>query len=161
VTRALACLIGVVALVVPATAGAISITAPTTASAPVTLNGFDQTATFSTTLSIGAPGTAGWHITAWAPTPTSGSNTLGGVYVAAQPTTTCSGGGCVKASPSLSWPVTLGTTSSGAVKIFNAARNTGNGSADTVVVPFAIAVAANTLAGSYTTTITFAIATGP
>jgi hypothetical protein len=145
----------------PMAEAAIGIIAPATASTSVTLNGFDQDATLSVSLSISGPGTGGWHITAWAAKPASGSNTLGALVVSTQPTTSCTGGGCVKASSTLSWPITLGTTSSGAVKIFNAAKSTGTGSADAVGVPFSISVPANTLTGSYTTTLTVAVATGP
>jgi hypothetical protein len=157
----LAALVALLALAVPASASAISILAPTSTSTSITLNGFDQTATFSTALTIGGPGSGGWNVTAWAARPTSGSNTLSQLTVDSQPSTSCSGGGCVKASSSLSWPVTLGTASGGAVKIFNAAKNTGTGTGDTVTPTFSIAVPANAYPGAYTTTITFVVATGP
>lgn len=159
---AAACLFAVVALATStAAAAAISISGPSTASTSITLNGFDQTATLNTTLTVSGPGGNGWNITAWAAKPTHSSSTLSALYVASAPSTACTGGSCVKASPSLTWPVTLGTASGGAVKIYNAAKSTGTGSADTVTVPFSIDVRADTLSGAYTTTITLAIATGP
>lgn len=159
----LALVAALLALAVPAAAsGAIAITSSTSVSTTVALDGFDQQATFSTALSISGGGSTGWHVTAWAPKPTSGSKTLGAVYVASQPSAgTCTGRGCRKPTPTgISWPVTLGTTSGGAVKIYNAAAGTGIGT-DPVTVPFAADVAANTLVGAYTTTITVAISSGP
>lgn len=157
-----ACVAALAVLVVPAVApGGLSITAPTAVTTSVTLDGFDETATFNVALTVGGPGTGGWHITAWAPRPAAGSSSLGALVVPSQPVTACSGAGCVKAASSLTWPITLGTTSGGAVKIFNAARSTGTGSSDTVTVPVSTSVPANTLHGSYTTTITVAISSGP
>jgi hypothetical protein len=145
-----------------ATLGAVSVSAPSRVSASVTLDGFDQTATFSAALSVSGGGPNGWHITAWAPKPTSGSGSLSALSVPSRPTAgTCTGKNCVDPSPTgLSWPITLGTTSGGAVSIYNAAAATGTGT-DPVTVLFASGVPASTLAGSYTTTITVAIANGP
>jgi hypothetical protein len=162
VTRAaLAC--ALVVLAIPALAsGAVGISSSTSVSTTVTLDGFDQQATFTTTVTITGGGATGWHVTAWAPKPASGGNTLSAVYVPSQPTAgACSPGVCKKPTPTgLSWPVTLGTTSGGAVKIYNAAAGTGTGT-DPVSVPFTADVAANTLAGAYTTTITVAVSNGP
>jgi hypothetical protein len=151
------------ALLLPAAAGAVAVAAPSSVSATVTLNGFDQQATFPATLTVTGGGkTTGWNITAWAPKPASGSNTLSAVYVASQPSAApCTGNKCVDPTPTgLSWPITLGTSSGGAVKIYNAGLNTGTGS-DPVSVPFTADVSANTLTGSYTTTITVAVVSGP
>jgi hypothetical protein len=156
-----ACLAATLALVAPAAASAISLSGPSTATTSVTLSGFDQTVTFNTALTISAPGGNGWNITAWAPKPTHSTSTLSALYVATRPTTSCAGGGCVNASPTLSWPVTLGTASGGAVKIINAAKPTGNGTSDTVTVPFSVDLRADTRTGAYTTTITLAIVSGP
>jgi hypothetical protein len=159
---ALACAVALAALTVPALAvGAVGIASSTSVSTMVTLNGLDQQAVFDTTLTVTGGGGTGWKITAWAPKPTSGSNSLSALYVASAPTATCTGNKCVRPTPTgISWPVTLGTTSSGAVKIYNAAAGTGTAT-DPIDVPFAADVAANTLTGSYTTTITVAISNGP
>lgn len=158
----LAILVALVALAIPATAlGALGITSSSSVSTTVTLNGLDQSATFSTTLTVTGGGAAGWNITAWAPKPSGSAGTLGAIYVASRPSGACSGKSCVNPTPSgLSWPVTLGTSSGSAVKIFNAAANTGTGTV-TVTVPFTTDVAANTLAGSYSSTVTVAISSGP
>lgn len=159
---ALALLVAVATLAAPVATAAISITAPTSASTSVTLNGLDQTATFTVTFAVGSPGTGGWHINAWAARPAAGSGTLGMLTVDSEPTSTCFGRGCVDAATSgLSWPLTLGTSSGSAVKIFNAAKKTGTGSNVAVDVPFSVAVPASTLTGAYTTTLNVAVATGP
>lgn len=152
----------VLALAVPSAASAIGITSSTSSSASVTLNGFDQTASFSVSLSVTGQGNAGWNVTAWAANPAHGTDTLGALSVPSAPTAVCTGKGCVEPTTSgISWPVTLGTSSTGAVKIYNAANHTGTGTGATISVPFETAVAASTLAAAYTTTITFAVATGP
>jgi hypothetical protein len=151
------------ALALPAVAAAaLGISSTTNTSTTVTLNGFDQTAAGSFTMTISGAGTTGWHVTAWAAVPKDGSLSIGSLDVPSQPTASaCTGPGCVKPSPSgLSFPLTLGTSSGTAVKIYDAAAHTGTGT-DPVTVPYASAVPANTLAGPYTTTITLAIVSGP
>lgn len=142
----------------------ITVGAPTVTSSAVTLNGVDQTTTFTTVITTTQTGGAsGWNITAWAPLPTVSGNTLGALVVTAQPTLgACSGGGCVLPTPTgITWPVTLGTTAGTAVKIYNAAANTGT-KTNTVNVVFDIAVVAKALPGSYLTTLTLtAVGTGP
>ncbi len=134
-----------------------SITTPT-----VTLNGLDQTTTASASLSVVDTGDDGWALTAWAPQPSGSTGSLGSLSVASQPSTSnCSGQGCVRPHPTgISWPVTLGTSSSGAAKIYNSADNTGFGT-NFISVDFSIAVPANARTGTYSTTITLAVSSGP
>lgn len=130
--------------------------APTTAtSSAVTLNGLDQTSTFTATITVSGAVNTGWNITAWAPLPTSGANVLGALAVATQPTLgPCSGGSCSAPTPvGITWPVALGTTAGTAAKIYNAAVSTGKGSND-VTVTFNISVPAKALPGTYSTTLT-------
>lgn len=153
----------VAALALPAAAAAaLAISSTTNTSTTVTLNGFDQTATGSFTMTITGGGTTGWHVTAWAAVPKNGSATIGTLSVPSQPSASaCTGPGCVKPTSSgISYPITLGTSSGGAVKIYDAAAHTGTGT-DPVTVPYATAVPANALAGPYTTTVTLAIVSGP
>jgi hypothetical protein len=134
----------------------VAILPATVTSSAVTLNGVDQTTTFSTTITVsGVTTNAGWNVTAWAPLPTVGGNTLGALAVTAQPTLgACSGGGCSLPTPTgITWPVTLGTTAGTAVKIYNAAANTGK-QTNTLTVVFGMRVLASALPGSYTTTLT-------
>ena len=152
---------GVLALPAAA-AAALGISSATNTSATVTLNGFDQTANGSFTMTITGGGTTGWQVTAWAAVPKDGTLAIGSIKIPSQPTASaCTGVGCVKPTPTgLSFPVTLGTSSGSAVKIYNAAARTGTGT-DPVTVPYASAVPASALAGAYTTTITLAVVSGP
>jgi len=125
-------------------------------SSGVTLNGVDKTSTFTTTITASGGTSTGWNISAWAPIPISGTKTLGALEVTAKPTlTACSGGGCSQPtlSGTITWPVTLGTTSPSAVKIYNAKANTGLGT-NFLTVIFGVTVPASALPGSYSTTLT-------
>jgi hypothetical protein len=128
----------------------------------VTLNGLDQTATATASLSVTDTANAGWALTAWAPPLTGAGGSLGSLVVASQPATSdCSGSGCNAPQPTgVSWPVTLGADSGSATTIYNAAKHTGVGT-NVVSVGFTVTVPANTLAGTYTTTVTVAVSNGP
>ena len=135
---------------------AVSISPVTVTSAGVTLNGVDQVSTFAATITASAgDSTVGWNITAWAPVPTSGGNTLGTLTVTAQPTlSACSLGQCSLAVPTgIIWPVTLGTTAGAPAKIYNAGVGSGN-KTNTINVTFGVNVPAMALPGTYTTTLT-------
>lgn len=164
---ALGLAIGIAAVLLARTGGAraLTIVVPLQGSltAPaVTLNGLDQTTSATASLSIVDTAGDGWALTAWAPRPSGSNGSLGSLSVASQPSTSgCSGVACKRPNPTgMSWPVTLGTSSSGAAKIYNAADNTGFGT-NVVSVDFTVSVPANARAGTYSTTITLAISTGP
>lgn len=154
------------ALALATTAGAatISITAtPAAAVAPaVTLNGDDQTTSWSETIAVSnVTQSLGYNVTAWAALPTSGSNTLGAIRVASAPALSCTQGSCTTGTNSVTtYPVVLGTTSGTAVKIFGATAGSANKNQQAVVA-FAIPATAATLPGVYTTTITLTVADGP
>ncbi len=133
----------------------IAVLPATTTSSPVTLNGVDQVSTFTATITVSGAVLTGWNITAWAPLPVSGANTLGALVVPTQPTDgPCSGGACTQPTPiGITWPVTVGTTAGGATKIYNANTPTGKGT-NTLTVTFNIPVPAGALAATYTTTLT-------
>jgi hypothetical protein len=142
---------------------AISVSPSSVTSSAVTLNGVDRTSTFAAVVTVSGAGTTGWNITAWAPLPVSGANTLGALVVATQPTLgACSGIGCNLPVPTgITWPVTLGTTSGTAAKIYNASASTGKVN-NTVNITFSIPVLAKALPGTYTTTLTvIGSSTGP
>ncbi len=154
----------VLALVVTPAAGAATLSiaiTPTTVTAPgVTLNGVDQTSTFTipaTEAYTGGGNTAGWNVTAASATLTSSGKTLPAMIVTGVAAGTCSGGGCSQPTNAITWPITLSTT---AVKIFNAAAGTGKG---TVVLTgtYQVTYPANALPGTYTAVVTLATATGP
>jgi hypothetical protein len=130
--------------------------------APVTLNGLDQTTSTAITLTISGANQTGWNITAWAPNPSNSNGSLTALSIPSQPTLDpCTGKNCVNPTPTgISWPITLGTTSATATKIYNAATNTGTGTI-TLYPTFQTTIHANTLAGTYTTNITLTITNGP
>jgi hypothetical protein len=141
----------------------IAVLPATVTSSALTLNGVDQTSSFTATVTVSGATNTGWNLTAWAPLPVSGANTLGALVVATQPTLgACSGSGCNLPTPTgITWPVTLGTTSGTASKIYNANVSTGVGT-NTVTITFKISVVAKALPGSYTTTLTvIGSSTGP
>lgn len=163
-TLALLAAIGAALAVADAGSGAVGIAlSPTSTSTPtVTLNGVDQEPAVTIRMTVSGANQNGWKITAWAPVPTSSGKTLPALEVPSQPSqNACSGFGCTNAAPTgISWPVTLGTTSGAASKIYNAAAATGDGTI-VINVPFGVTVPANALPGFYTTTIRVAISSGP
>ena len=112
-----------------------------------TLNGKDQTVTATST------------------TFTAGAVTLSTTATTVQsaPTIACdSGATCLFATNSISYPYTLpaATSAPTATKVFNSALNTGMGD-PTVTVTWTLAIPGKTLAGSYTSTWTLSLVTGP
>lgn len=136
----------------------------------VTLDGTDHTATFSFGIDANDPtGTgSGWNVQLTSshfvnanPTPqalSSSATTVTGINSA-----TCKQGTCTAPTNSVSYTsltVPAGATPPAAVKIFDAAANTGMG--DFTVTPaFQISIPANTYAGTYSSTLTLSIANGP
>jgi WxL domain surface cell wall-binding len=181
VNRALL-LAGFAALLLPASAVAATATAtlsagslafvstPPNVSFSATLNGTDQTVTSAQALDVGdATGSgAGWNLTATSTTFTTGGGTphtlsTSATTVGASPTVACDTGvTCVLATNSVSYPYTLPAASTApvATKVFNAAANTGMGN-QTVTPSWKLAVPASTLAGTYTSTWTISLVSGP
>lgn len=130
-----------------------------------TLNGFNQTATASETLDIGdnTGSGAGWSVALSNTTFTSGSNTLpNSDFTAASPTTpVCdSGVNCTPAtwSGNVGYPYTLpGST---ATKLLSAAAGTGMAN-QTITIAWAESIPANAYAGSYASTWTLTLSSGP
>lgn len=128
--------------------------------AGVTLNGDDQSKTFTMTVAInndGAGNTTGWNLNAAATSlTTTGGYTLLPLQVTGVTYSQCTGS-CNNPQNSITWPVTLSTT---AQKIFNAAVNTGLG--DTTLTPtFKLTYPANAVSGAYTGTVTLSASIGP
>jgi hypothetical protein len=156
----------VLALVVTPAASAATLTIAITTGNPITatgitLNGVDQTTTFTMAASVaytGGGNTAGWNVTAAMTTLTSGTKTLPGLIVTTVSRGNCSGGGCVNPTNSITWPTVPLTTT--AVKIYNAAANTGKG---TVVLTgtYQVTYPANALPGTYSTVVTLSAVSGP
>jgi hypothetical protein len=159
----------VIATFKPATcsSGSLSLSAPgSTSFNGVTLNGTDQTATATVTLKPDDETAAhtGWNVTETSTTFNDGSGhtlpTTATVTTAAS--AAAAGGNCVLPTNSVTYPVILpaGTTAPTAVKAYNAAASTGQGPAN-VTLGYQLSVPANTFRGTYTSTWTFAIVSGP
>ena len=76
---------------------------------------------------------------------------------------TCAGGTtCTNPTNAITYPLAVpaGSSAPTAVKLFNAAANTGMGSF-TVTPTVQVAIPANAYAGTYTSTVTVAVVSGP
>jgi hypothetical protein len=137
-------------LTVPA--DTLSVVNQTVSTSSITLDADDQTASY-----------AGWDITASATQFTTGTYTLPTSATSVSSVASAAAGdSCALPTNSITTPVTLGSS---AVKIFNAAAGNGSvasGVGGTDVTPtIDVAIPANTRSGSYTSTWTFTIASGP
>ena len=145
---------------VSGTAG-VSLSLPASAAISNTIDGTDQTASYAPLLGVvDARGTgAGWNLTISASSFSDGSgHTLAAGNVTAVAQTCHSGSSCTAATSSgITYPLTIGAT---AAKFFSAALNTGLGKVD-VTPTIQVAVPGNAYAGTYTSTVTLAAATGP
>jgi len=144
---------------VSGTAG-ISLNLPSNPTITNTLDGTDQTVSYAPALGIvDARGSGGgWNLTIAATTFSDGAGhtlapgTVGSVAAACH-----AGSTCTAATNSITYPLTVGSTAN---KFFNAAANTGLGKVD-VTPTINVAVPGNAYAGTYTSTVTIAAATGP
>ncbi len=165
-------------------AGSLAITPPTSLGWSATLNGADQEVVDATTadqsMVVNDPTGSGngWKVTALATaftcstSGTCGTATLGATAFTVNGSTTdntsttapavaCSAGatGCtVAVLNGISYPVTVQTSAS---SIFNANANTGMGSNTISSLGWWLAIPANTKAGTYTSTVTLAVSSGP
>jgi hypothetical protein len=150
------------------TAGSLAfVSAPPNVTFTDTLNGTNQTVTATQALDVSdATGSgAGWSITATSTTFTTGSVTLAtnATTIASGPTRACDAGStCILATNSVSYPYALPAAASAptATKMFNAAVNTGEGN-ETVSVTWSLAIPAATVPGTYTSTWTISLNSGP
>lgn len=145
------------------------ITAPPAVSFSATLNGLDQTVSTTQALEVGdATGSgSGWNITA---TSTSFSTTspvhtlsTSATTVGAAPADACNTGAtCTLATDAVTYPYTLpaGSTAPTATKLFDASANTGMGN-QTATPTWKLAVPASTFAGTYNSTWTLSLVSGP
>jgi hypothetical protein len=149
-------------------AGSLSfVSAPPNVSFAGTLNGLDQTLSSPQAIDVGdATGSGtGWNVNATSTTFTAGAHTLAttATSLSAAPTDVCDGGAtCTLATNSVTYPYVLpaGGTAPTATKLFNAAANSGLGN-QTVTPTWKLAVPASTFAGTYTSTWTFTLSSGP
>jgi WxL domain surface cell wall-binding len=155
------------------TGGSLSETGPSTVSAtPVTLTGDDQTTSYALGLTVNDPrgNAAGWNLTITSTTftgTTSSSNQLSTTAssINAAPTVVCSGVGGHCTSPDnngVTYPVGVpaAATAPTAVKFFDASSGHGLGKF-TITPTITISIPANTIADTYTSTVSVAVVSGP
>ena len=144
---------------VSGTAG-ISMAMPGNPSFSDTLDGTDQTASYSALLGItDARGTGpGWNLTISATSFSDGSgHTLAPGAVSAVSASCTGGSSCTGATNAITYPLTV---TGSAVKFFNAAAATGMGKVN-VTPTVDVAIPGSAYAGTYTSTVTLAAVTGP
>ena len=140
---------------------------PPNVSFSATLNGLDQTISSAEAVDISdATGSGtGWNVTATSTTFTAGAKTLAtsATTLSSAPTAACdSGATCTLATNAITYPYGLpaGATAPTATKVFDAAANSGMGN-QTVTPTWKLSIPANTLAGTYTSTWTISLVSGP
>lgn len=157
---------GVIATFEPAcSGGSLTVTPPATASFTGSLNGANTSTSGSFTVTVDdETGTgSGWNLEGTSTTLSNGTHTL--------PTTTTTitsglatadSGNCSLPTNSINFPVTLpaAATAPTAVKLFDAAASTGAGPAD-ITLGAKVSVPPNAYAGTYTSTWTLTVASGP
>lgn len=171
--------LAVVAPALGATSATVTLTAgsfgfvgspPNVTFASTAAAGINQAITATEPIDIG-DGTgsgAGWDITATSTTFTSGANTLptASTTIASAPATptcdtnsTCAPAG---AAGGVTYPYTLpaATTAPAGTKMYSAATGTGPGE-ETVTPTWTLAIPSKAVAGAYTSTWTFTLASGP
>ena len=141
-------------------ASGISMALPSNPSVSDTLDGTDQTVSWSAVLGVvDARGSgAGWNLTMSATTFSDGSgHTLAAGSVSGVTAACVAGNSCTTATNAISYPLALSGT---AAKFFNAAANSGMGKVN-VTPSVDVSVPGNAYAGTYTSTVTLAAVSGP
>ena len=148
-------------------AGSLSLSNGATATVPgVTLDGTDQTVAYTVPLTMNdlRGSGAGWNLTMTSTTFTNGTQTLATTAssIASASSSCTAGGTCTNPTNSITYPLTVpaAATAPTAVKVFNAAANTGMGRF-TVTPSINISIPGNSYAGTYNSTLTIAAVTGP
>jgi hypothetical protein len=149
-------------------AGALGLSHGAAATVPaVTIDGTDQNASYTIPLSItDARGTgSGWNATVTSTTFTDGASQTLATTASSMTgvTSACvAGGSCTAPTNAISYPLTVpaATTAPTAVKFFNAAANSGMGRF-TITPSITVSVPGNVYAGTYSSTVTVAVASGP
>ena len=148
-------------------AGSLSLSHGATATLSDTLDGSDQTVNYTLPLTMNdlRGSGAGWNLTMTSTTFNDGSGhtlatTASSIASAAIACTV--GGTCTNPTNSIGYPLTVpaAATAPTAVKVFNAAANTGMGRF-TVTPSINVSIPGNSYAGSYSSTLTIAAVTGP
>lgn len=166
-TAAIAGNVTATATVSAGNSGNLALSLPSNPSISSTLDGTDQSASYSLALGLNdvRGSGAGWNLTVTSTAFSDGSghslandsSSLTGV------TSACvAGGSCTNPTNAVTYPLTVPAAASApaAVKFFNSAANTGMGRF-TVTPSISVAVPGNAYAGSYTSTVTIAAVSGP
>ena len=161
---------GGVAAAIPGTAtitgGALAMTAPASVAFSATLTGANQTALASQLVNVvDSTGTgAGWNVTLTSTTFVSGGNSLpnNSVTDTAAAGACAAGVTCTLATNSVAYPLTVpaGTTAPTAIKILNAAVNTGMGGQDWTH-SMSLGLLGSVQAGTYDSTWTYSLVSAP
>ena len=151
-------------------AATLSVTTSASPTFSANLDNGDQTPSYGIALTVantGVGNTAGWNLTITSTQLTTGGTTPHTLATTASTVTgatagSCSGVLCVGPTNGVAYPVTVpaGGTPPTAVKFYNAAANSGTGTV-TVTPTISVAVPRSSYAGSYTSTLTFAVISGP
>jgi hypothetical protein len=150
------------------TAGSLTLSTSAAPAFSATLNGTDQTPTYTLPLTVNdATGSGtGWNGTITSTQFTTGGGTPHTLSTTASSitgvTSSCTTGTCTSPTNSVTYSlgVPAAATPPAAAKFFNAAANTGMGEF-TLTPTVQVAIPANTLTGSYSSTITLASVSGP
>ena len=150
------------------TGSTLSATSSATPNFTANLDSGDQTPTYTIPLSIqDTRGTgAGWNLTITSTTFTTGGGTPNTLSTTASSltgvTSVCASGTCTNPSNAQTYPIAVPAagTAPAAVKFFNTTANNGMGKF-TVTPTIGVTVPQNAFAGSYTSTVTASIVTGP
>ncbi|MFZ1997006.1 MAG: WxL domain-containing protein [Solirubrobacteraceae bacterium] len=150
------------------TAGALSVATSAAPTFSANLAGGDSTPTYTLPLTaVDTTGTgAGWNLTITSTQFTTGGGTPHTLAANASTmtgvTSACASGTCTNPTNAVTYPVSVpaAATAPTAVKFFNAAANTGLGSF-TVTPTVGVFVPATSFAGSYSSTLTVSIVSGP
>ena len=151
------------------TAGTLTLSTSATPSVSVTLGGTDQTPSYTLPMTVNdyTGSGNGWNTTITSTQFTTGGGSPHTLSTSASTATgvssSCNGGAtCTAPSNSITYPLAVpaGSGPPTAVKLFNAAANSGMGGF-TVTPNVQVAIPANTYAGTYTSTVTVAVVSGP
>lgn len=150
------------------TAGSLSLTTEAAPTFSATLNGTNQTPTYTLPMTVedSTGSGAGWNTTITSTQFTAGGETPRTLSTTASSmtgvTSECAEGTCTNPTNAVAYPLTVpaAAVAPTAVKFFNAAAETGMGKF-TVTPTVGVSIPANTYAGTYTSTVTLASVSGP
>ena len=149
--------------------GTFSLSSNATASFSVTITGADLTPTYNEALTVTdtrTTPTAGWNLTITSTTLTTGAPVHTLSTTASQVNSvavgTCTGGACVAPVNAIAFPVAVpaGSTAPTAVKFYDTSAAHGEG-VYPITPTIRVAVPGNSFAGSYSSTLTISLVSGP